>query len=78
MTNSNHLVPCAPFFAQLNILVIFKVNFLYIPKFMFSCRHRFLPSPALSKFFFWLVAKFIIMIPEPQLIFDLIPAQLIS
>ena len=47
MTNSNHL---APFFAQLNILDIFKVNSLYIAKFMFSSHQRLLPSPFLNLF----------------------------
>ena len=47
MTNSNHL---APLFAQLNIPNIFKVNSLYIAKFMFSYHHRLLPSPFLNLF----------------------------
>ena len=50
MTNSNHLAPSAPLFAQLNILDIFKVNSLYIAKFMFSYHQRFLPSPFLNLF----------------------------
>ena len=48
MTNSNHLAPSAPSFAQLNILDIFKVNSLYIAKFMFPYHHRLLPSPFLN------------------------------
>ena len=48
MTNSNHLAPSAPLFAQLNILDIFKVNSLYIAKFMFSYHQRLLPSPFLN------------------------------
>ena len=50
MTNSNHLVPSAPLFAQLNILDIFKVNSFYIAKFMFSYHQRLLPSPFLNLF----------------------------
>ena len=50
MTNSNHLAPSAPLFAQLNILDIFKVNSFYIAKFMFSYHQRLLPSPFLNLF----------------------------
>ena len=50
MTNSNHLGPSAPLFAHLNILDIFKVNSLYIAKFMFSYHQRLLPSPFLNLF----------------------------
>ena len=50
MTNSNHRAPSAPLFAQLNILDIFKVNSLYIAKFMFPYHHRLLPSPFLNLF----------------------------
>ena len=50
MTNSNHLAPSAPLFAQLNILDIFKVNSLYIAKFMFFSHQRLLPSPFLNLF----------------------------
>ena len=50
MTNSNHLAPSAPLFAQLNILYIFKVNSLYIAKFMFSFYHRLLPTAFLNLF----------------------------
>ena len=49
-SNSNHLAPSAPLFAQLNILDIFKVNSLYIAKFMFSYYHRLLPTPFLNLF----------------------------
>ena len=48
MTNSNHPAPSAPLFAQSNILDIFKLNSLYIAKFMFSYHHRLLPSPFLK------------------------------
>ena len=37
MTNSNHLAPSASLFAQLNILVILKVNPLYIVKLQNVC-----------------------------------------
>ena len=47
---SNHLAHSAPLFAQLNILDIFKVNSLYIAKFMFSYHQRLLPSPFLNLF----------------------------
>ena len=50
MTNSNHLAPSAPLFAQLDILDNFKVNFPYIAKFMFSYHQRLLPSPFLNLF----------------------------
>ena len=50
MTNSHHLAPSVPLFAQLNILDIFKVNSLYIAKFMFSFHHRLLPSPFSNPF----------------------------
>ena len=50
MTNSNHLAPSAPLFAQLNILDIFNLNSLYITKFMFSYHQRLLPSPFLNLF----------------------------
>ena len=48
LVRSNHLAPSAPLFAQLNILDIFKVNSLYIVKFMFSYHQRLLPSPLLQ------------------------------
>ena len=47
MTNSNHLAPSAPLFAQLNILDIFKVNSFYIAKFILSPTFA---AFALSKF----------------------------
>ena len=50
MTNSNHLAPSAPLFAQLNILDIFEVNFLYLAQFVFKNHHRLLPSPFLNVF----------------------------
>ena len=50
MKNSNHRAPPAPIFAQLNILDIFKVNSLYIAKYMFSYYHRLLRSPFLNLF----------------------------
>ena len=50
MTNSNHLAPSAPLFAQLNILDILKVNSLYIAKFRFSYHHGLLRSPFLNLF----------------------------
>ena len=50
ITNSNHRAPSAPLFAQLNILDIFKMNSLYIAKFMFSYHRRLLPSPFLNLF----------------------------
>ena len=50
MTNSNHLAPSAPLFAQLNILDIFEVNFLYLAQFVFKNHHRLLPSPFLNLF----------------------------
>ena len=50
MTNSNHRAPSAPLFVELNILEIFKVNSLYIAKFMYSYHHRLLPSPFLNLF----------------------------
>ena len=50
MTNSYHLAPSAPLFAHLNILDIFKVNSLYIAKFIFSYYQRLLPSPFLNLF----------------------------
>ena len=77
MTNSNHLAPSAPLFAQLNILDIFKVNSLYIAKFMFSYHRRLLPSSFLNLF---PTGGQIhdVMTLKPQLIFDLTPAELIS
>ena len=50
MTNSNHLASSAPLFAHLKILDIFKVNSLYIAKFMFSYHQRLVPSPFLNLF----------------------------
>ena len=50
MTNSNHLAPSAPLFAQLNILDIFKVCSLYIAQFMFVYHQHLLPSPFLNLF----------------------------
>ena len=50
ITNSNHFAPSAPSFAQLNILDIFKVNSLYIAKFMFPYHYRLLPSSFLNLF----------------------------
>ena len=50
MTNSHHRAPSEPLFAQLNILDIFKVNSLYIAKFIFSYHHHLLPSPFLILF----------------------------
>ena len=77
MTNSNHLAPSAPLFAQLNILDIFKVNSLYIAKFMFSYHQRLLPSPFLNLFPTGGQIHNKLLL-EPQLIFDLTPAELIS
>ena len=50
MTNSNHRASSVLIFAQLNILDIFKVDALYIAKFMFSYYHRLLRSPFLNLF----------------------------
>ena len=50
----------------------------YIAKFMFSISITIVCCPRPFLIYFWLVLKFIIIIPEPQLIFDLITAELIS